>query len=88
VANTTPIVAIEMSKHDAEDTVSSSKTSVVFVVSLVFASTGLEFEAGGFAEHLVSAPLESSPAAFIVPAAHTVHALEATRSFAAHRIAV
>tara|TARA_B110000459_G_C16459934_1_gene424694 strand:+ start:661 stop:918 length:258 start_codon:yes stop_codon:yes gene_type:complete len=85
VANTTPIVAIEMSKHDAEDTVSSSKTSVV---SLVFASTGLEFEAGGFAEHLVSAPLESSPAAFIVPAAHTVHALEATRSFAAHRIAV
>ena len=39
------------------------------------------------ASHDVSGPLASSLAAFVVPAAQAVHALEDTYSFAAHALA-
>jgi hypothetical protein len=53
---------------------------------VVFGGGDDVFPGGGegttFLSHVVSDPLASSPAAFVVPPRHAVHALEETNSFA------
>ena len=59
---------------------------------MVFGGGDDVFPGGGegttFLSHVVSDPLASSPAAFVVPPRHAVHALEETNSFAEHKVVV
>ena len=60
--------------------------------AVVFGGGDDVFPEGGegatFVSHVVADPLASSPAAFVVPAAHAVHALRQTNSFAEHKVVV